>query len=177
MKRRPRRSLPATLVALVLLAASVLVAITAVQMLLHEHAWLSYDRAARALHELRWTDTAVLVAGVVAAVLGLLLFLCALVPGARTVLPLATDDTAIDSGASRRSYRSTLRAAAADVDGVSNAKLKVKARSVKAVVRTRRTNPAGLAETVEDSLAHRLDQIAPARRPTVKIKLKAVRSQ
>ncbi|WP_116102623.1 DUF6286 domain-containing protein [Amycolatopsis thermalba] len=176
MKRRPRRSLPAALVAVILLAAGALVAVTAVQMLLNEPTWISYDQAARTLHGLLWTDTPVLAAGIVAAALGVLLLLCAVVPGARTVLPLAADDTAIDSGASRHSYRGTLRAAA-DVDGVDGVKLKVRGRSLTARVRTERTNTTGLAEAVEHSLAHRLDQIAPAVRPAVKIKLKAARSQ
>lgn len=177
MKRRPRRSLPATLVALVLLAAGALVAITAVQLLLGEPAWLSYDRAAETLHAARWTDTTVLVAGIVVAVLGLLLLLCALLPGARTVLPLAGENGTVDSGVSRRSYRELLASAAAGVDGVSKVKLKVRARSVEAVVRTDRTNTTGLADAVEDALSRRLDQLAPQRRPTVKSKLKAARSQ
>ncbi|WP_027929049.1 DUF6286 domain-containing protein [Amycolatopsis thermoflava] len=176
MKRRPRRCVPATLVALVLLAASVLVTITALQMLLHAHAWIDYGWAAHALHDLRWADTTVLLAGLIVAAMGVLLVLCAFVPGPRTVLSLAADDTNIDSGASRRSYRSTLRAAA-EVDGVKQVKLKLRDRSVKALVHTERTNTAGLAETVEQAVAHRLDQIAPAPRPAVNTRVKAARSQ
>lgn len=177
MKRRPRRSLPATLLALVLLAAGASVAITAVQLLLGEPPWLSYDRAAEALHSVRWADTAVLVAGIVVAALGLLLLLCALVPGARTVLPLSADNSAVDSGVSRRSYRDLLAGTAAGVDGVRKVRLRVRARSVEAVVRTDRTNTTGLADAVESALSRRLEQLEPQRRPVVKSKLKAVRSR
>ncbi|MBB3663171.1 MULTISPECIES: DUF6286 domain-containing protein [Prauserella salsuginis group] len=177
MKRRPRRSLPALLVALVVLAAGALVAITAVQLLLGEPPWISYDAVARTLHGLRWADTAVLLVGIGTALVGLLLLLCAFVPGARTVLPLAPGDSGVDCGAAQRSYRNVLHSAAARVDGVSDVKVKARSRSVKAVVRTDRTNTAGLTEAVERALAQRIDQLAPERKPTVKSKLKAARSK
>ncbi|GAA1200918.1 DUF6286 domain-containing protein [Prauserella alba] len=177
MKRRPRRSLPASLVALVTMAAGALAAVTAVQLLLGEPPWISYDAVARALHGLRWTDTAVLLIGIGTALVGLLLLLCAFVPGARTVLPLAPGDGSVDCGAAQRSYRNALHSAAARVDGVRDVKVKARGRSVRAVVRTDRTNTTGLAEAVERAVTQRIDQLGPERRPTVTSKLKAARSK
>jgi hypothetical protein len=173
VKRRPRRSTPATLTALVLLAACALVAVVAIQMILGETAWIRYQTVADALHNAHWNDLVPAIAGGAAALLGLVLLLAAVLPGKLTVLPLDGD---LSSGASRRSYRSTLRAAASTVDGVAGAKLKVKRRKVSAKVDTARTSTDGLADAVRAAIEHRLDQITPAVRPTVKIKVHAARS-
>lgn len=173
MKRRPRRSLPAVLVALVVLAGCVLAAAVAVQLIIGEKPWVSYDSMASALHGTRWSDPLTALAGGGAALLGLLLLVSAVVPGRPTVLPL---DGSPDSGASRRSYRSTLRTAASTVDGVSSAKLKVKRRKVVSVVTTGRTNTAGIADAVRAAVEHRLAQIGPATVPAVRVRVKATRS-
>jgi hypothetical protein len=172
MKRRPRRSVPAVLTALVLLAACVLVTVVAVQLIIGERPWISYDSAASALHGTRWTDVLPAVAGGVAALAGLVLVLAALLPGPPTVLPLAGR---FDSGAARGGYRSTLRAAAAAVDGVSDAAVKLGSRKLKVRVKTTRTRPDGLADTVRAAVGHRLDQIGPATRPAVSVRVRAPR--
>ncbi|WP_340687779.1 DUF6286 domain-containing protein [Amycolatopsis coloradensis] len=173
MKRRPRRSVPAVLVALVVLAGCVLAATVAVQTIIGEKPWISYDTVASALYGTRWSDPLPAIAGGVVALLGLLLLVAAIVPGRPTVLPL---ESGTDSGASRRSYRSTLRTAASTVDGVSAAKLKVKRNKIVSVVTTGRTNTAGLADAVRAAIEHRLSQIGPAAVPAVRVRVKATRS-
>ncbi|MFI7120310.1 DUF6286 domain-containing protein [Amycolatopsis sp. NPDC049868] len=173
MKRRPRRSVPAVLVALVVLAGCVLAAAVAVQTIVGEKPWISYGAVASALHDIRWNDPLPAIAGGVVALLGLLLLVSAMVPGRPTVLPL---EGGPDSGASRRSYRSTLRTAASTVDGVSAAKLKVKRRAIVSVVTTGRTNTAGLADAVRTAIERRLAQIGPASVPAVRVRVKATRS-
>jgi Family of unknown function (DUF6286) len=173
VKRRPRRSVPATITALVLLAACALVAVVAIQLILGATPWISYKSIVEALHNAHWNDLVPAIAGGVAALLGLVLLLTAALPGKLTVLPLDGD---LSSGASRRSYRSTLRAAASTVDGVAGVKLKVKGRKVSAKVSTGRTSTDGLADAVGVAIEHRLDQITPAVRPTVNIKVHAARS-
>lgn len=172
MKLRPRRSVPATLTALVVLAACVLVAIVSIQLIVDEPPWVDY----RAVGRVRWNELVPAIAGGVAAVLGVLLVLAAVIPGRLTVFPLHSAETGIDSGASRRSYRSTLRAAASGVDGVSGAKLKLGRNQVAAVVSTERTITDGLADAVREALDRRLTQIGPIERPRVKVKVKAARS-
>ncbi len=173
MKRHPRRSLPSVLVALVVLAGCVPAAAVAVQTLIGEKPWISYDAVASALHGTRWSDTLPAIVGGGLALIGLLLLASAIVPGRPTVLPLDGDP---DSGASRRSYRSTLRTAASAVDGVAGAKLKVKRRKIVSVVTTGRTNTAGLADAVRSAVEDRLAQIGPATVPAVRVRIKATRS-
>lgn len=173
MKRRPRRSLPATLTASVLTAAGALAAIVAVQLLLGERAWLDYGAIARRLNTSRWTDVPVLAGGAVIAVLGLVLLAGALLPGKPIVLPLRGEP---DSGVSRRSFRATLRTAAAHVDGVDKTRLKLGRRRVRVRVTTQRTRPDGIAEAVHAAITERLDRIDPLRRPDVKVRLRTPRS-
>jgi hypothetical protein len=172
MKRRPRRSVPAVVTAVVLLAACVLVAVVAIQLILGERPWVSLDAVATDLHDLRWTDVLPAVAGGVVALLGLVLVLAAILPGATTVLPLGGS---FDAGAARGGYRSTLRAAAAGVDGVSGAAVKLGTRRVKVRVVTERTRPDGLADAVREAVGHRLDQVGPATRPAVSVRVRAPR--
>ncbi|MFJ7213491.1 DUF6286 domain-containing protein [Amycolatopsis sp. NPDC098790] len=172
MKRRPRRSVPALLTALVLLAGCVLVTVVTVQLILGERPWISYDAVAATLHDLHWTDLLPAVAGGVLALLGLVLLLAAVLPGAATVLPL---DGLFDSGAARGGYRSTLRAAAAGVDGVSAARVKLRTRRVKVRVETSRTQPDGLTDAVRAAVTDRLDRIGPATRPAVAVRVRAPR--
>ncbi|MBE1573436.1 DUF6286 domain-containing protein [Amycolatopsis roodepoortensis] len=173
MKRRPRRTVPAVLVGIAVLAGCALAATVAVQTIIGEKPWISYDAVASALHGTRWSDPLPAIAGGVVALLGLVLLVAAIVPGRPTVLPL---EGGPDSGASRRSYRSTLRTAASTVDGVSAAKLKVKRSKIVSVVTTGRTNTAGLADAVRAAIEHRLSQIGPATVPAVRVRVKATRS-
>ncbi|RDG34526.1 DUF6286 domain-containing protein [Streptomyces corynorhini] len=173
MKRRPRRSAPATLTALALLAACTVVAVVAVQMIAGQTPWISYGAVAGDLRAAHWNDRAPAVAGGIAALIGLIMVMAAVLPGRPTVLPLAGE---LDSGASWRGLRSTLRTAAADVDGVNRVTLRLRRRRVAARVRTDRTNTEGLADAVRTALEQRLDQIDPARRPDVKVTLRATRS-
>lgn len=176
MKRRPRRTLPATLTALALLAAGAVVAVVAIQLIINERPWIDYGAVATALHDTRWRDTVVLYTGIGAAVVGLILIAAAVLPGRPTVLPLSGDRENMDSGASRRSLRSTLRAAASGVDGVASAKLALGSRRARTAVRTNRTVTEGLDESVRTAVDHRLDQITPQRRPALAVRVHAPRN-
>ncbi|MGW6446884.1 DUF6286 domain-containing protein [Lentzea sp. NPDC055074] len=170
MTRRSRRVLTATLTALVLLAASVLVAVTAVQLALGEPPFLPYDSLVGSVHDLTWSAREVAVAGGVVAAIGLLLLLAAIVPGrARTA---ALDQ---HTAVSVRGLRNALRSAAV-VDGVESAAVKVRRRRVRAVVRTRRAVVDGLGDTVRTALEHRVGEFALARPPQVVVRVKALRS-
>ncbi|WP_116201746.1 DUF6286 domain-containing protein [Amycolatopsis circi] len=172
MKRRTRRTLPATLTAVALLAVCVLTAVAAIQRLTGHQPWLDYRAVAAAVHDAHWTDLVpALVSGAV-AVIGLALLWAALLPGKRRILPLTGDP---DSGADTTGYRTTLRAAAANVDGVDRARLSTGLRKVKVRVKTARTRTDGLADAVRTAVESRLDRIAPARRPAVSVRVRATR--
>ncbi|MDX8029417.1 DUF6286 domain-containing protein [Lentzea sp. BCCO 10_0856] len=170
MTRRSRRALPATLTALVLLAASVLVAVSAIQLALGEAPLLSYDALAGRLHDTTWSAPEMAVASGVATAIGLVLLLVAVVPGRARTAPL-DDRTAV----SVRGLRNALRTAA-HVDGVESAAVKVRRRRVKTVVRTRRSVPDGLGDAVRAALEQRVGELALARPPQVVVRVKALRS-
>lgn len=175
MIRRPRRSLPATLTALVVLAVSAVVAVCAVQLALGEPAFINVTGLVRSAHETQWTDVTAAVAGGIAVLLGLLLVLAAVMPGKSLTLALTSDDSAIDAGISRASLRTAVRDAAR-VDGVTGATIKLRRNRIRALVRTNRTTIEGMADAVRSSIDERLGQIALTRRPGVIVKVKATRS-
>ena len=184
MRRRPRRTVPAAVTALVLLAVCVLTAISVIQLLVNQRPLISYAAIADLAHTTRWDSLAVAAAAGLVMLIGLILLLTAILPGRPTVIPLRgttadtdTDmDIDMDTGASRRSLRSTLREAANAVDGVTATTLTLRHRTVTAAVRTHRTTPEGLAEAVRAAISHRLDQISPATRPAVRVRVIAPRS-
>lgn len=97
MTRRPRRTLPATLVALVVLAACVLVAVSSIQVLAGRRPLVPLAALARYGEHLHWNATAVIAVGAAAAGAGLVLLTAGLWPGKPTVLPLAPTDPPGDS--------------------------------------------------------------------------------
>jgi len=103
------------------------------------------------------------------AVIGLLLLIAALTPGAPTVLPLTTTPGQPDTGATRASLTRALTATAADVDGVDKAAVRLRRTTLTATGRTPLRDPAGLAEHVRAALGDRLDDLAPTRRPRIRI--------
>ncbi|MGW7537306.1 DUF6286 domain-containing protein [Amycolatopsis sp. NPDC054798] len=172
MKRRTRRSLPASLTAGVLLAVCVLAAVAAIQRLTGHQPWLDYRAVASAAHDAKWTDLVPALISAAVALVGLVLLWAALLPGKRRILPLAGDP---DSGADTTDYQSALRAAAADVDGVDRARISTGSRKVKVRVKTARTRTDGLADAVRAAVESRLDRIAPVRRPAVSVRVRATR--
>ncbi|GAB3570447.1 hypothetical protein GCM10027445_23980 [Amycolatopsis endophytica] len=177
MIRRPRRSLPAGLSAVALLAACVLVTTSAIQMIVGQPPILSYDAVADALNRTRWDSPGAAIAGGVASALGLVLLLAAVLPGSATVVPLDDDGDGLDAGASRRRLRTTLSAAAAGVDGVSRARLAVRRHRVTAKVRTDRASGEGLADAVYAALERRIAEISLAARPALRVRVRSTRSQ
>lgn len=173
MTRHSRRSLPAMLVALVVLAACVLVAVSAIQFLVGQRPLLTYDALAGAVHDTSWSELPVVLGGGAAVVIGLVLLYNAVIPGKPTVVPLDGPD----SGAVRHSLRRTLRASAAEVDGVASVKLKLRRKKAITKVRTNRTNTDGLADAVRDAVSQRLDRIGPVTRPAVRVRVVSKRSK
>jgi hypothetical protein len=175
MRRLPRRTIPAVITAVVLLSVCVLTAVSAIQLLAGRRPLISYAAIADLAHTTPWNSLAVASIACLVMLIGIILLLSAILPGRATVIPLQATETDMDTGASRRSLRSTLRAAATAVDGVTAATLTLRGKTVTAAVRTHRTTPEGLAEAVRAAISHRLDQISPATRPAVRVRVAAPR--
>lgn len=177
MIRRPRRTLPALLVALGLLAVAVLTAISCIQLLLGRPPLLPFADLAQTGSGLSWNQPVVLTCAAVITVLGLVLLAAGVVPGTPTVLPLARVAGQPETGITRPSLTRSLTNAAAAVDGVDHARVRVRTWRVTTTVRTTRLKPPDLAEQVRDAVTQRLDDIAPARQPQIRVRLSTARSR
>ncbi|GAB3547119.1 hypothetical protein J2S53_003077 [Actinopolyspora lacussalsi] len=180
MIRRSRRSLSATLAALVLLAAAVLVSIASIQHLSGHPPIVSTTTLAADVLGRTWDDPIVVTTGVLAVLLGLILLVAGLLPGKPTVLPLANDPAGTgaehtDAGVSRRTLGKDLTTTAAAADGVSSAALTVGRRRITATVRTPGADTREIGEQVRALLTDRLAEIVPVRTPTVRVKVTADR--
>lgn len=88
MTRRPRRTVPASILATLGLAAAVLVAWSCVQLLLGQTPLIPFITLAQTASEITWASPAILTAGIAAAALGLVLLAAALLPGTPRVMPI-----------------------------------------------------------------------------------------
>ncbi|UGT63959.1 DUF6286 domain-containing protein [Nocardia asteroides] len=158
MTRRPRRVVPAVLLALVLLAAAIAVIVSLVQRLTDTREFVSYDRVAAELYAVEWGETPVLVTGIGALTLGALLLVAAVWPGRALLVPLV-DEEGLRAGVSRRGLRAAIRESAETVDGVTARGVRLGRRSVRIEARTDRVESAGTADAVCDRVSNRLREI------------------
>ncbi|WP_174361637.1 DUF6286 domain-containing protein [Nocardia paucivorans] len=166
MSRRPRRVVPAVLVASTLLGMCVAVGVSLVQRLIGVREYMSYDRVAYELHGRTWDEPQVLAVGSAVAVIGALLLVTALLPGRARVLPL-TDSRpdGIEAGIGRRDLRALLRHSAMEVEGVVSARVRIRRDLALAIVRTDRRSHDDMAAAVCSVLGERVREVgAPLRR-------------
>lgn len=190
MIRHPRRSIPAILLGLVLLAICVLVALSAIQLLVGYRPLIPFDTLADFGARLQWSDTIVLAAGAIAAALGVLLLACGLWPGKPTVLALkptteteqegepGEDDWTsypTDAGVTRRGLTSALRASLSETDGVTRATIRIRHRHIRGKLRTERPDTLALQEAARDALQRHLQGIPLRRAPRLRLRVKQER--
>ncbi len=176
MIRRPRRTVPATLVALVLLSAAVLLTVSCVQLLIGQPPLLPLTAIGAAGAAVTGASPAVLAAAAVAALLGVLMLVVALAPGTPTVLALDPGWAGIDTGVTRTSLATALTATARSVDGVDTARVQVRPGQVTTTVHTPLTEGRELREQVATALDQRLTDLAPIRSPRVRVRVTTTRS-
>lgn len=171
MIRRSRRTLPAVLVALVLIAVCVAVIVSLAQRWAGAPEYLSYDTVARELHATSWGEWPVLVAAAALLVAGALLLMTAILPGRPRVLPLRTDD-GMDAGVPTGDLRALLRGDAKTVDGVNSARITLRRGAVRAVVDTDlHRGHTEIADEVCAVLSNRIQELGrPAGRVQVRVK-------
>lgn len=161
MTRHARRSIPAMVVAVLLLALCVLVAVALIQRQSGHTPFLPLTSLSHFARGLRLNSTSVLVAAWIAAVLGLLLVVIAVLPGRAATLALTRDEHTRAS-VGRAGLVRALRATAADVDGVTGATVRVARRRVR--VRLRADDVAGpVVAEAEPLLRRRLAAVSLAR--------------
>jgi hypothetical protein len=179
MRRRPRRSLPATIVTLVVLGVCVVVAITEIEALVGYPLLVPFPTAASYGQGLHFSDTPVIIAGAVACAVGLILLGCGLVPGKHTVLPLSRTENEtprVDSaGVTRRRLQAALRFSLVETDGVAKVRTKLTRRKVKAKVSTERRDPEAVHTAARDALDRGLALTSLAKKPRTRLRVKSTR--
>lgn len=171
MIRRPRRIVPATVVALLLLTAAVLVVVSCVQVLTGQPPVVPFADLAAVGAQATLGDPGVVAVSVVVALVGLWLLLLALTPGSPTVLPLGDGGSGIDTGITRRSLDRALSDAAEGIDGVRSTTVRSRRNRVRADVRPAFGDPAQLRDRVRERLGERLAEIGPASTPRITVRV------
>lgn len=163
MTRRPRRTVPATIVGLILLVVAVVVAVSCIQLIAGSPPLVPFGTLGELAHETTWNDPAVLGTGGILFLVGLVLLACGLLPGRPLVLALAPGDDHTTAGISRRSLAWDLESHARRADGITDARVRVGARTVTVNVRTPFRDQSGLPERIRELVTERLDDINLAR--------------
>lgn len=181
MIRRPRRSIPATIVALVILAVCALVVVAVVQTLLGRTPFLSLSQLLEVTSSQNWSSAGTVAVAIVLAVLGLVLLFAALRPGKPTVLPLRqlVDDDGSPgavAGVRRSTLVKDLSAAAGSVAGVTSADVTAGRGRVTATVQVASADPASVPGEVRERLEQRLAEIGPSTRPSVRVRARTAKT-
>ncbi|SEQ31785.1 DUF6286 domain-containing protein [Microlunatus flavus] len=140
LRRRPSRTVPASIVAVLLLAIGVLAVVAAVGRLV-DGRWASQVSApASAVAGVTWGSAAVLAAAAVVAVLGLVLLVAALKPGGHKAAALQVEGAGVVADreyvVSTRAVARLAVARADDVDGVDQVSASASGRRVHVDVTT-----------------------------------------
>jgi hypothetical protein len=167
---RPRRSIPASIVAAALAAASALVAIEIIVRLVDEsNGVLPVDRLAELGRETRWEDGLLLAIAGLAIIVGLLLLWLALWPGRPRASGLVAGQPGVVMALSRPALRRIAAQAAETVDGVSRARARDRRGSITMRIDTPLHDPGDLADQVRRRVAERLDRYQPLREQRIRV--------
>lgn len=179
LRRRPSRTVPATVVALVILALGVLTAIASTSRLVSGSWPATVSSAAAAVAPLAWASTAVLASGAVVALLGLVLLVAGVKLGSSRTATLTAGGVGDAVGGTEFviSTRSLARMAAAradQVDGVDKVSASASARRVELQVTTTSEHVDEIRRQVTEGVTERLAatgvQPVPRVRATVRTK-------
>jgi hypothetical protein len=173
---RPRRAVPATIVATLLAAAAVLTAIGVIARLVHRDAGLPEGWLAHLSRTLHWDDRLALAIAAAACLLGLILLIFALRPGRGPFVAIHSAAANTVTGISRASLRRYLSAAVLGVDGIDRAQVRLRRRSVQVTAYSPLRDAPDLPGQVTAAVTELLDGLAPLRplRPRVSIRTRGV---
>ncbi|MFC7381174.1 DUF6286 domain-containing protein [Sphaerisporangium rhizosphaerae] len=166
---RSHRTLPATLVALLLAAAGIVTMVGAVTAAARTRAGLPALTWLAPLGRARWDDPMALTTAAVAGLLGIVLLIAAFKPGRPRLVALASEDPQTVTGITRSGLRRHLAAVAAAVDGVSRARVRLRRRAAEVTVATPLRDPGELPGEVGQAVEGRLAELRPLRPMRVRV--------
>lgn len=157
LRRRPSRTVPAVIVALVLLTLSVAMVWVAVRRLSSGEWPGAVTQAADWAAALTWASATLLVIAGVVVLVGFVLVLCAVVPGKPTALrietePLDAEHGNVEAVMTRHSVAKLANARANEVDGVEGVKTTVTGRLVAMTI----TTPSTQREDIQQNVTERV---------------------
>ncbi|MBF8188281.1 hypothetical protein ITP53_21610 [Nonomuraea sp. K274] len=152
---RPARTLPGVVVALALAAAPGATAAEVVSGLLGRPlGWVPVNELTELAGRTTWPELAT--AALVAAGVGALMTLLAIVPGRSRLVPVETSDPLIVIGITRSGLRRTLRAAAQQVPDVDKARVRLRRRTIEVTVVTGAESSGSMLRQVGTAVGDRL---------------------
>jgi hypothetical protein len=166
---RPRRTLPAIVVAALLAVATGLIAAYLLSKYAGHQVHVLPKGLFQAGHQFHWDDPRPLVSSGVACALGLLLIGLALFPGRFRVVPVASRDPYAVAAVTRAGLRRYLAGAATTVDGIASAKVKVRRRRARVYAASSLRDTEGLAAQVETAVTERMTALGPLRPLRVRV--------
>jgi len=176
LRRRPARTVPATITAVVLLALGVGLVWAAVQRLA-QGSWPAFaDQTGAWAAALAWGTVWVLVLAIAVAVLGLILLVAAMKPGPPTAMSVDSGFSSDAAAAStevvmtRRSVARLATARAGQVDGVDSVSSVVGARKITVSVKTPSQQLGEIEQQVGDRVTDALQSAGLAPMPAVVVR-------
>ncbi|MBA8795924.1 hypothetical protein FHX74_003565 [Friedmanniella endophytica] len=181
LRRRPSRTVPASIVALVLLAAGVLAVLAGVFRLI-DGSWAAPVRSgAKGLAGLTWGSGAFLGIVIGVGVIGLVLLLAAIIPGGYTSARLAAGGAGVAAQTefviSQRGLARLAAATAEEIDGVERVSASAGGHRVRVAVTTATDAEARqLRDRVQQAVSQRLSAagVQPAARVSVSVHTRGI---
>ena len=180
LRRRPSRIVPATIVAVVLLALGALTALAAIARLVNGTWPTQVTSTAPTVAALTWGSSAVITAGAVLALIGLVLLVAGVKLGAfRTVqlaAPAGGEVGETDYVISTRAMAHLAAAQADTVDGVDKISASASGRRVHVSVTTASEQADQICDRVQQGVTDRLTAagVSPAPRVTATVRTKGI---
>lgn len=170
---RPRRRVPAVIVALLLAVVAVLAIIEIVSYLLNSPLGVfPATQLARLGRETLWNDALTLVVAAVTALVGLLLLWLAFWPGRVRAAALAPEHPGVAVAITPDDLRRLAGEAAASVSGVDRVSVHVRRGQINVRADSPLHDPAGVDEEIRQAVGERVDQLQLQQPPRVRVHLR-----
>ena len=167
---RPRRTVPAVVVATLLAVLAAMVAAEVVSHLLDRPlGLLPAAELARLGRDTSWNDPLALALSAAASVIGLLLLLLAFLPGRAQAVAVTAGRPDLLMGVTPQAVARIAEDAAARVEGVSRARARVRADRIRVRADSPLRENGHLPDQVRQAVSERVGQLGLLRRPRVRV--------
>ncbi|WP_422391920.1 DUF6286 domain-containing protein [Arthrobacter sp. N1] len=167
IRKRPSRSIPAVIVALVLLAVAVTAVWSGITVLTGGNTAIVDGISSAA--DTPWSAQAAYVPSIAVALIGIALIITALVPGRHDTY-LLNHDGAAEAALTRKGLKTYLQDQAADIDGVDSVRASTKGRQVGVRINTYALDRRQVEKDLDQRLRGRMNSLNLKHSPRVHIR-------